>query len=288
MKLKILAGIFLIIVAAYFCSSQVRDIVSSLWNQGTFPREAATLLLQNEWKAIVGLLFDMGWHIFNTNVPQTVSTIDDETARKQRMSILRTAIFDKNEVSVKGNATKAEDVIKSIRFSSYEENNLCNLKEGIPEVEFDETVEEIADLTNMPIKLKRVVQRARNFSGGDDLAVNNLKFKGKNGSMVIGRIAILRNGDTIDMAYSLHSVTFDLKDKQSKSGNAMNFLMFFKTLNKANEEEYDEGDKDGADDISFDLQQDLLAFFDKKAIDGFIKRCGHLLKRLDNEKKEEL
>ena len=260
---------------------QVYARVERFFRQGNqlhnLGRMISSLIFDNpkEFKPV----FDLVWHAL------AEFTADDETVRQaRRRAKLHVAIYEDFKFSTEGNATKAEDVIKSIRFSSYEENNLCNLKEGIPEVEFDETVEEIADLTNMPIKLKRVVQRARNFSGGDDLAVNNLKFKGKNGSMVIGRIAILRNGDTIDMAYSLHSVTFDLKDKQSKSGNAMNFLMFFKTLNKANEEEYDEGDKDGADDISFDLQQDLLAFFDKKAIDGFVKRCGHLLKRLDNEK----
>lgn len=278
----------MIILVAYFCSSQVRNIVSSLLNQETFPRQAATRLVQDEWKAIVGLLLEMGWYLFNKNVPQTASPVDDETARKQRRSILRDAMFDKNEVSVKSNATKAEDVIKSIRFSSYEEKNHCNLKEGIPEVEFDATVEEIADLTNIPIDLKRVVQRARNFAFGDALAANRLQFTTNKGSMVFGRIAVLRNGDTIDMAYSLHSVTFDLRDKQSKHENAMNFIRFSETLNK---DDYDEGDKDGADDlnaISFDLGQDLLAFFHKKAIDGFVKHCGHLLKRLDNEKKKEL
>lgn len=286
-KFKIVAGILSIILVAYFCSSQVRNIVSSLWNQETFPLQAATLLVQDEWKAIVGLLLEMGWHLFNKNVPPTISPIDDETARKQRGSILRDAFFNNNDVSVKGNPTKAEDVIKSIQFSSYEEKNHCNLKEGIPEVEFYETLKEIADLTNLDIDLKRVVQRARNFTGGDRLAVNNLKFKTKNGSMVFGRIAVLRNGDKIYMAYSLQSVTFRLANKQSKLENAKNFIRFSETLNKANDD-YDEGDKDGADGFSFDFKQNLSAFFHKQAIDGFLKHCSHLLRRLDNEKKEEL
>ena len=89
------------------------------------------------------------------------------------------------------------------------------------------------------------------------------------------------------MAYSLQSVTFRLRNKQSKLENAKNFIRFSETLNKANDD-YDEGDKDGADSISFDFKQDLFAFFHKQAIDGFLKHCSYLLRRLDNEKKEEL
>ena len=49
----------------------------------------------------------------------------------------------------------------------------------------------------MPIKLKRVVQRARNFTRGNALAVNRLQFKTKLGNMAFGRIALLRKGDTL-------------------------------------------------------------------------------------------
>ena len=65
-------------------------------------------------------------------------------------------------------------MIKSLQFSSYEENNLCDPKEGIPGNEFHATVEEIVELTNMPMKLKKVIKRARNFARGDVLAVNRL------------------------------------------------------------------------------------------------------------------
>ena len=47
----------------------------------------------------------------------------------------------------------------------------------------------------MPIKLKRVVKRARNFTHGDVLAVDRLQFTTKNGYMLFGRIDVLRNGD---------------------------------------------------------------------------------------------
>lgn len=207
------------------------------------------------------------------------SLLDDKNARKQgRAMIMNVVKYESGEVSVKGNKTKAENAIKSLSFSSYEENNLCDLKEGIPGVEFDETVEEVAELTNMPKRLKRVVKRARNFMSGNVFAVKNLQFKTEDGSMVFGRIAVLRNGGTFDMAYSLHSVKYELKKKQSKPEIAGNFTKFSKTLYKANDVN-DQGDEDDDDfnEISFDLRQGFLAFFHTQAIEGFEKHCDYLL-----------
>ena len=169
--------------------------------------------------------------VANMTASSTVQTspVDEETAQKHRRAIIHAATYKKNEV---GNSTKAEDVIKSLRFSSYEENNLCDLKEGIPGVEFDVTVEEIAALTNMPAKLESVVKRARNFTRGNVLAVDRLLFKTKDRNMVFGRIAVLRKGDTLDMAYSLHSVKYELKKRQNKPENAANFTKFSETLKR--------------------------------------------------------
>ena len=191
--------------------------------------------------------------------------------------------YGKDKASAKGNATNAENLIKSLRFSSYEEKSLCDLKEGIPGDEFNATVDEIAELTNMPIKLKRLVQRARNVTRGNALAVNRLQFKTRSGKMAFGRIVVLPYGDTIDVAYSLHLVTYKLKNKQSKPENARNFKKFSETLLKVSDIG-DERDDDGADDlneISFDLRQDLLAFFHKQAIEEFLKHCDYLIKTLD-------
>ena len=237
------------------------------------------------WNTVAALLR-------NVTVFPPAKIYDDETARKQRRAKINAANYDRSEiVLVKGNVTKAEEVIKSLRFSSYEENNLCDLKEGIPGNEFDATVEEIAELTNMPVKLKKVIKRARNFTRGDVLAVNRLQFKTQDGNMVFGRIAVLRNGDTLDMTYSIHSVEYKLKKKQRKPENAATFTKFSEALNIEHDEDND--DKGGEDDhedfneISVDLRQDFLAFFHKQAIEGFVKHCDYLLKILDYEQKEE-
>ena len=213
----------------------------------------------------------------------TTSYRDAETALKQRRALLIAVNYGKDKASAKGNATNAENLIKSLRFSSYEEKSLCDLKEGIPGDEFNATVDEIAQLTNMPIKLKRLVQRARNVTRGNALAVKRLHFKTRLGKMAFGRIVVLPYGDTIDVAYSLHLVTYKLKNKQSKPENARNFKKFSETLLKVSDigEERDDDDADNLNEISFDLRQDLLAFFHKQAIEEFIKHCDYLIKTLD-------
>ena len=72
--------------------------------------------------------------------------------------------------------------------------------------EFDANVEEISELISIPKKLKKVIKRSRNFNRGDVLALNRLQFKIQGGNMVFGRVAVLRNANTLGMAFSLHLV----------------------------------------------------------------------------------
>ena len=163
-----------------------------------FPQEGSTVsrflddIHQGIWDTVANFLRDV-----TTTLTVQTSYHVVGTALQRRRALLKAVIYDKDEASVKGNATNTGDVIKSLRYSRYEENSLCDLKEGIPGDEFDATVEEIAEPTNMPIKLKRVVQRARNFTRGNALAVNRLQFKTKLGNVAFGRIALLRKGDTL-------------------------------------------------------------------------------------------
>ena len=58
---------------------------------------------------------------------------------------------------MKGNVAKAENIINSLKFASYDENNLCDLKEGIPDNEYDATVDEIAEQFLAGKKERRIV-----------------------------------------------------------------------------------------------------------------------------------
>ena len=200
--------------------------------------------------------------------------------RKLKQQVVNYSI---EQAAPNGSATKAEAWIKSLKFSSYEENNLCDLKEGIPPAKYNVTVDQIAALTNMPDKLKDVIKTAINFEGGNVLALDRLQFKSKDGNMVFGKVVVIRRGKVLDLAYSLHSVEYELKAKQRQPENAENLKRFTESL------EEDEDDEDDASvEISIDLREDFLAYFHEQAIRGFNKHCDVLLNTLNEENQEEV
>ena len=184
--------------------------------------------------------------------------------------------FTQGAVEVKGDEQKAERMIKSLKFANYDESNLCNLKEGIPPTEYDATVDEIAQLTNMPEKLKNTIKRAKTFTGGDVLAVNRLQFKAEEGNMVFGRVAVIRRGKVLDMAYSLHSVEYELMPKQLQPEQADKPYQFFGSPDKGDST----NGKAAFEGVSMELRADFSAFFQKQAINGFIKHCDYVLKTI--------
>ena len=162
--------------------------------------------------------------------------VQDGNVVQKNLDLARKSAVDfiQETAEVKGNVTKAEQIIKSLTFASYGENNLCNLKEGIPDDEYDATVDEIAYLTGMLEKLRKKIKRARNFTSGNIFAVNKLGFKADDGSMVFDRVAVIRRGKVLDMAYSLHSVEYELI---SKHGNAENLEQFSESLDNEKDDE---------------------------------------------------
>ena len=99
-----------------------------------------------------------------------------------------------------------------------------------------------------------------------------LGFKADDGSMVFGRVAVIRRGKVLDMAYSLHSVEYELI---SKHGNAENLKQFSESLDN---EKDDKAKGDSKKGISVELRNDFMAFFIKQAIDGSMKHCDYALK----------
>ena len=162
--------------------------------------------------------------------------VQDGNVVQKNLDLARKSAVDfiQETAEVKGNVTKAEQIIKSLTFASYGENNLCNLKEGIPDDEYDATVDEIAYLTGMLEKLRKKIKRARNFTSGNIFAVNKLGFKADDGSMVFDRVAVIRRGKVLDMAYSLNSVEYELI---SKHGNAENLEQFSESLDNEKDDE---------------------------------------------------
>ena len=202
-----------------------------------------------------------------------------EVNRKHSETKKAVVTYSNGNVQLQGDPNKGETIIKSLKFSSYEESNLCDVMEGIPPEEYDATVDEIAALTNMPERLKKVIKRAKNFSEGKLQAIENLKFKTEDGNLVFGRVAVIRRGKRLDMAYSLHSVAYKVVPRQRRSENAQKLEQFSESL------EDGEGGQKEFQEISVELRDDFSAFFHKQAIEGFVKHCAVVLKALNDENK---
>lgn len=228
---------------------------------------------QDVWDKIVELLR-------NATAQTTKETQDGGTVQQQHRELKRqVADYSKQQAALNGSAPKAEALIKSLRFSSYEESNLCDLKEGIPPAKYNVTVDQIAALTNMPDKLKDVIKTAINLEG-NVLALDRLQFKSKDGNMVFGKVVVIRRGKVLDLAYSLHTVEYELKAKQRQPENAERLRRFTESL----EEDEDEASVE----ISIDLREDFLAYFHEQAVRGFSKHCDVLLNTLNEENQEEV
>ena len=183
--------------------------------------------------------------------------------------------FTQETAVVKENVAKAESIINSLTFARYDENYLCDFKEGIPDNEYDTTVDEIADANGIPEKLKKEIKREKNFTGGNILVVNKLGFKADGGSLVFGRVAVVRRGKVLDMAYSLHLVEYELISKHDK---AENLEQFTESLDNEND---DKAKGNSKKEISMDLRSVFMAFHCKQAIDGFVMDCDYVLKTMN-------
>ena len=204
-----------------------------------------------------------------------------EVNRKPTETMRAAVNYSNGEVQIQGDPKKGETVIKSLKFSIYEENNLCDLMEGIPPEEYDATVDDIAELTNMPENLTKAIKRAKNFSGGKVKAVRRLQFQPEDGNLVFGRVAVIRGGKLLDMAYSLHALKYVLAPSQRRPENAQKLEQFSESL-----DEDEEGGRKEFQEISVELRNDFLAFFHKEAIQGFVKQCDFVLKALNDENKD--
>ena len=185
--------------------------------------------------------------------------------------------YDQESGEMKGTASKAAKIVKSLNFLRYDESSTCELKEGIPKEEFDATVGELADLIGLPEKITNTIKRAKVFKGGNIQAVRKMAFKDKDGTLVFGRVAVVRRGDDLDIAYSLHTVQYELAPVQPNQNNAWTFTSFVNNLNnnKVTEKEVHV--------LSLDQRTDFLAFFHKEAVNGFVKNCKYVLTTATSE-----
>ena len=78
-----------------------------------------------------------------------------------------------------------------------------------------------------------------------------MQFKTEDGNLVFGRVAVIRRGKLLDMAYSLHSVAYELAPRQRRPENAQKLEQFSESL------EDGEGGRKEFQEISVELRDDF-------------------------------
>ncbi|XP_048590654.1 uncharacterized protein LOC116619493 [Nematostella vectensis] len=208
---------------------------------------------------------------------------------KPLQSLKRPAIIDHGELAMREavnyepeardlkqvGTSRAEVFLNTLKFSEYEENNFCDLMQGLPLEEYDDAIDEIAMLTNMPYSVRERIKRSKVLKDGSLTAVDKKNFITKDGVMVFGRIAVIHRNEAIDIVYSLHSLKYKLKETQENPENAKKMGGFFSSMK--------EEEKEKNTEITFQLRNDLEAFFEREAIKKFVKKCKYVLKTLKND-----
>lgn len=184
---------------------------------------------------------------------------------------------NENSEDTTGNATRALEMLNSLRFSEYEEANFCDLIEGLRYEDYDNMIDIIANLTNMPDDLKNRVKMSKLLRDGSVTAVDRKSFIVEKGRMVFGRVGVIRRGKHLDIVYSLHSLKYTLKENQPNKEAAEKAASGgFWSSSNAQPKVVKEG-------IGLELRNDLSAFFEQQAIKQFVKKCKYVLKALKDE-----
>ena len=160
-----------------------------------------------------------------------------------------------------GQSKAVRNMLKTLHFSHYQENSLCDLLRGLDEKYFGVYVDNLARQLKLSSELTNSMKLARN-ADYREREVRNFYQHDKDGLMYFGRIATIRhsndNGIKYDIAYSLHTLEYRLAGKISD--NMTRFLKFAQRVKTGKAEE-----------------DQFSNYFQNKAAEIFTHRCGKLL-----------
>ena len=122
-------------------------------------------------------------------------------------------VLTRDEEKLK-DTTRAEELIRGITFDKFDEKMTCKLLEGIRTEAFKEIIEALAARFQLDDELKNSIIRDTVNSRRGMEVVREFSFnKGKEGDFIFGRIATVRQSDSIDMAYSFYKLVFKISPK---------------------------------------------------------------------------
>ena len=154
----------------------------------------------------------------------------------------------------------ADEFFKSLTFERYEDNVATILMRGIPLDEYVNVINNFITLHKIPENIGAMILVVK---GTDEYKkeVINFKFTGNDDIFNYGRIAISRQGDKMDLAYSVYSLKFKISSLVVEHEKRTTFLGFTSSVEVWHDTK----------EFSFsDIQSEFLkVHFTNKAIKAF-------------------
>jgi hypothetical protein len=133
--------------------------------------------------------------------------------------------FSKDEERTK-DLTAADELVRGLTFDMFDEQISCRVGRGILLTDYRTVIENVARRFSIPDDIKDSLFDGEYHENMAEI-VQNFKFeKGKKGNFVYGRVATIKHGDKIDMAYSIYTLDFKLSPTVIEHRKKTNFLWF--------------------------------------------------------------
>ena len=132
----------------------------------------------------------------------------------------------RNDEETTKDLTAADELFRGLTFDLLDEKISCRVARGILLKDFPTVIENFAERFGIPADVKHSLLDAQ-YSDNMAEWVRNFKFeKGKTGSYVYGRIASTKDGDKIDLAYTVFTLDFKISGKVIEHRHKEKLLWF--------------------------------------------------------------
>ena len=169
-------------------------------------------------------------------------------------------LFSGDEETLK-DITAAEELVRGLTFDVFNEKVSCKVMKGIALSEFVRVVESFAARFAIPDEIKSGLLDGQYAEENYEIVIDFKFSKGELGGFTYGRIATIKHGEKIDMAYSVYFLEFKLSPRVIEHTKKKKFCGFT-TGKKVWRESHERN-------LSIKDRDELQSYFKKKAIEGF-------------------
>ena len=166
--------------------------------------------------------------------------------------------------------TAAEELVRGLTFDRYEEGIYCKILTKIKEENFEKGINRITARYQIPADIRDSLLDVMDGEVNQDV-IREFKFnKGSSGSVLYGRlVSIKREDSTIDLAYAIFSLGFELSPKKIEERRRKKFfgLITYGAYTVVRFEERN---------LSVKEKEQILDFYRTKALKGFKKEYPSL------------